>query len=110
VLFRSRVIEKIARYDEEAAEDLKRERIRRFNIDRAARQLVVKYVGRGHGPEELEEFILFGIRCRLAIATGWPSPPDISPNYYRRPPNTIKRQNPDEAEKSSPNKSTEEEG
>jgi hypothetical protein len=42
-----RTIEKIARYDAEAADDLKMERIRRFSIDNATRQLVVKYMRLG---------------------------------------------------------------
>ena len=98
-----RTIEKVARYDEEAADVLKMERIRRFDIDKATRQLVVKFARWGHKPEELEELILFGYRCILAIAGGWPCPPGISPRgYSHRPPNTIKKHNPDESENNSP--------
>jgi hypothetical protein len=98
-----RTIEKVARYDAEAADVLKLERIRRFDIDKATRQLVVKFARWGHKPEELEELILFGHRCRLAIALGWPCPPEISPkSYSHRPPNTIKKHNPDESENNSP--------
>ncbi|MGD0795713.1 MAG: hypothetical protein ABR958_09075 [Dehalococcoidales bacterium] len=98
-----RVIEKVARYDAEAADVLKMERIRRFSIDKATRQLVVKYMRLGLKPEELEEMILFGHHCRLAIAQGWPRPPEISPkSYSHRPPNTITKNNPDESENKSP--------
>ena len=95
-------IEKIARYDSEAADVLKTERIRRFNIDKAARQLVVKFISWGLEPEELEELILFGMRCKIAIAQGWPRPPDISPrNYFHHSNNTNKKHNPEEVKNNS---------
>jgi len=98
-----RTIEKVARYDAEAADVLKMERIRRFSIDKATRQLVVKYMRLGLKPEELEEMILFGHHCRLAIAQGWPRPPEISPkSYSHRPLDTITKHNPDESENKSP--------
>jgi hypothetical protein len=92
-----RTIEKVARYDTEAADDLKIERIRRFRIDRVTRQLVVKYMSLGLKPEELEEMILFGHQCILAVAQGWPRPPkNSSATFFRRPSNTIIKQNPDD--------------
>jgi len=101
-----RTIEKVARYDAEAAEVLKLERIRRFDIDRATRQLVVKFARWGHKPEELEELILFGHRCRLAIAQGKPYPPEISPkSYSHRSSNNAVNYNENESEDKSPEKS-----
>jgi hypothetical protein len=79
-------IEKITRYDSEAADVMKTERIRRFSIDKATRQLVLKYMRLGLKPDELDEMILFGHHCRLAIARGWPSPPEIFPNSSYHPP------------------------
>lgn len=87
-----RTIEKIDRYDAEAADILKMERARRFRIDRVTRQLVVKYMSLGLKPEELEEMILFGHQCRLAIAQGWPRPPKkSSPSFFHEPPNNINK-------------------
>lgn len=98
-----RTIEKVARYDAEAADVLKLERIRRLDIDKATRQLVEKFARWGHKPEELEELILFGHRCRLAIALGWPCPPEISSrSHSHRPPNNIHKHNPEESENNSP--------
>jgi hypothetical protein len=77
-----RTIEKVARYDTEASNDLKIERIRRFDIDKSARQLVIKFMRWGHKPEELEDLIIFGHRCKLAIALGWSPPPGISPRSF----------------------------
>jgi hypothetical protein len=100
-----RTIEKVARFDEEAADTLSRERIWRFDIDRATRQLVVKFTGRGIKPQDLEEMILFAYRCTQAIAGGWPCPPEISPRGYPdRPQNLNKKHNPDESESDSPDK------
>jgi hypothetical protein len=73
-----RTIEKVARYDEQAAEDMKMERIRRFSIEKATRQLVMKYCRLGVKPEELEDIIQFGYQCSLAIKRGWPCPPEVS--------------------------------
>ena len=74
-----RTLEKISRYDLQASDDLARERIRRSRIDRAARALVVKFIGRGYRPEDLEGLIILGARCRAAMANGWRSPPAASP-------------------------------
>lgn len=94
-----RTSEKIAVYDEHAANALTMERIRRLNIDKAVRQLVVKYLSRGRKLDELEELIIFGARCRWAIRQGWPMPPDIvSRRNAQQKPNPTKKQNPEETE------------
>jgi hypothetical protein len=81
-----RTIEKIARYDKEASEDLTTERLRRHRIDNAMRQLVVKF-GRWFHPEQLEELIDLGYRTKLAMAAGWPEPPDLlgGRSFWSRP-------------------------
>jgi hypothetical protein len=95
-----RTIEKVDRYDTEAAEVLKMERVRRFHIDKVTRQLVLKYMRLGLKPEELEEMILFGHQCVLAIAQGWPRPPkNPSATFFHQPTNTVTKQNPDDPEK-----------
>ena len=71
-----RTIEKIDRYDKQAGDDLEVERLRRHKIDSAMRQLVVKF-SRWFRPDQLEELIDLGYRTKLAIAAGWPAPPDI---------------------------------
>ena len=79
-----RTIEKIARYDKEAAEDLTTERLRRHRIDSAMRLLVVKF-SRWFRPEQLEELIDLGYRTKLAMAAGWPAPPDLLKGRSFRP-------------------------
>ena len=95
-----RTIEKVARYDEEAAETLRAQRIRCFDIDRAARQLVVKFAR--FRPEDLEKLVVFGYQCRLAVAAGWPPPPEVAPrSASHRPPGTVRRQQRDDAQNTS---------
>ena len=89
-----RTIEKITRYDKEASEFLTAERIRRFDIDKAARQLVIKFMAFGHKADELEELIMFGYRCEVAIRRGWPMPPEIpSRNNIPRSSDRERKQN-----------------
>jgi hypothetical protein len=73
----TRTIEKVDRYDKTAGDWLEAERMRRFSVDKAARQLVIKFMAFGHKADELEELIMFGYRCRVAIRRGWPMPPEI---------------------------------
>ena len=102
-----RTSEKIARYDEEVANDLRMERIRRFGIEKATRQLVMKFVSWGHKPEELEQLILLGNRCRWGITQGWPVPPDIPQGKHpQRPTNNVQKTNLGETEKGSEDDST----
>ena len=94
-----RTIEKIAVYDEQAASNLKIERIRRLNIEKATRRLVTKFVSSGFKPEDLEGLIVFGYRCQIAITRGWPEPPDVSSRRNgQQPPDSTKKQNPEETE------------
>jgi hypothetical protein len=98
-----RTIEKVARYDEEAAEVLKIERIRRLDIEKGARELIVKFARWGHKPRELEDLILLGYRYKLAIARGWPGlPGNFSGSYSHQSPNSLKQHNLDETENNSP--------
>lgn len=98
-------IEKVARYDAEAAATMKTVRIRRFSIDKATRQLVTKYMRWGLEPEELGDIIMFGYRCILAIKRGWPRPPEITDESYSHiPPNDVIKHNVDKSEDKSPEK------
>ena len=90
----TRTFEKIARYDEDAASQLRMERLRRFNIDKAVRQLAIRFISHGLSADELQELILLGMRCKSAAAQGWPMPPDIAPRRdNRQSPNIAKNQN-----------------
>lgn len=91
----TRTFEKIARYDEDAANHLRMERLRRFNIDKAVRQLAIRFISHGLSADELQELILLGMRCKSAAAAqGWPMPPDIAPRRdNRQSPNIAKNQN-----------------
>lgn len=96
-------IEKVSRYDAEAAATMKTARIRRFSIDKAAHQLVIKYMRLGLEPKELEEMIMFGYQCLLAAEKGWTHPPEASPKSYpHRPSNDTVNHNENESEDESP--------
>ncbi len=73
-------IEKVARYDADAAEVLKLERIRRFKIDKAVRKIVVNFIGRGIDVKDIPWLIDYGMRCMIAVARGEPIPTDLPPN------------------------------
>jgi hypothetical protein len=72
----TRTVEKISVYDQDMAQRLDAERIRRLEIDRAAHQIVVKFLRAGLKPEEIPWCIDYGMRCRLAVAQGKPIPKD----------------------------------
>ncbi|OGO22098.1 MAG: hypothetical protein A2144_05940 [Chloroflexi bacterium RBG_16_50_9] len=82
-----RTIEKISQYDEEMADLLDEERHRRFQIEKAVRQIVVDFVRSGLKTQEIPWLIDYGMRCRIAVACGRPVPTD-SPKegrYYNNP-------------------------
>jgi CMP-2-keto-3-deoxyoctulosonic acid synthetase len=74
-----RTIEKISRYDEEMADVLDRERSKRFQFEQEVRQITMKYYRPGTRPSELSWAIDYGLRCRIAVATGQPLPKDFPP-------------------------------
>jgi hypothetical protein len=69
-----RTIEKVARYDEETAEDMKIARIRRFEEDRVVRQLVADFVRKGMAPKYIAGYLIFGYLCFVAYINGEPMP------------------------------------
>ncbi len=69
-----RTIEKVARYDEETAEDMKLTRIRRFEEERVVRQLVVNFVRKGMKPKYMAGYLNFGYLCFNAYFDGQPIP------------------------------------
>jgi hypothetical protein len=72
----ARTIEKISTYDQDMADRLDAERIRRLEIDKAARQIVVNFIRAGLKPKDISWCIDYGMRCRLAVAHGKPIPKD----------------------------------
>ena len=72
----ARTVEKISAYDQDMAERLDVERKRRFEIDRAAHQIVVNFMRRGLAPKDIPWFIDYGLRCKVAVAQGKPIPRD----------------------------------
>jgi hypothetical protein len=74
-----RAIEKIGPYNREMADQMVQELRRRFEIDRAARQIVVRFIRVGVKPSEIVWAIDYGIRCRIAVAHGGPIPKDFPP-------------------------------
>jgi len=58
-----RTIEKISRYDADMADILDEERRRRFQIEKAVRELVTGFVRAGLKPEEIMWFVNYGIKC-----------------------------------------------
>ena len=73
-------MEKISAYDEDMARRLEVERIGRFEVDKAVRQIVLQYAKRGLKPQEISWFIDYGARCRVAIMRGQPIPTDEPPD------------------------------
>ncbi len=71
-----RTIEKISRYDKEMADLLDEERHRHFQIEKAVRQIVVRFIRSGLKPQEIPWLIDYGMRCRIAVARGRPVPTD----------------------------------
>jgi len=65
-----RTIEKISRYDADMADILDEERRRRFQIEKAVRQLVTGFVRAGLKPEEIIWFVNYGIKCWITVAGG----------------------------------------
>jgi hypothetical protein len=104
-----RTIEILSRYDEEAAGYLTEERNRRFLIEQGTRRLVVKF-SRWFKPRELEELIDIGYRTKVAMANGWPPPPNLAqyrPRPQRaRPDGDRQTQRPDDPEDSAGEKSS----
>jgi hypothetical protein len=73
-----RTIEKISRYDQEIADRLDGERLKRFEEERAVRQIVINFTRNGLKPRELSWLIDYGMRCRIAVASGFPLPKNMS--------------------------------
>ncbi len=71
-----RTIEKIGQYDQDMADILDQERHRRFQIDNAVRRIVLNFARAGLKPQEIEWYINYGMRCRIAVAHGQPVPTD----------------------------------
>jgi hypothetical protein len=69
-----RTIEKVARYDEETAEDMKITRIRRFEEERAVRQIVINFARRGMNPKYIAGYLSYGYLCFVAYFNGQPMP------------------------------------
>jgi hypothetical protein len=69
-----RTIEKVARYDEETAEDMKIARIRRFEEDRVVRQLVADFVRKGMKPKYMTGYLEYGYRCFVSYTNDQPMP------------------------------------
>jgi hypothetical protein len=74
-----RTIEKISRYDEEMANVLDLERQQRFQFEKAVGQIVIKYYRAGIKTSEIDWAIDYGMRARVAAATGRPLPTDLPP-------------------------------
>lgn len=72
----ARTVEKISAYDQDMADRLDAERIRRLEIDKAVYQIVVNFVRRGLKPREIPWMIDYAMRCRVAVAQGKPIPED----------------------------------
>jgi hypothetical protein len=70
----TRTLEMIGRVDPEMANNLDKERSRRWAVDNAVRQIVASFVRRGLKPEEIPGLIDYGFRCRAAMAKGLPIP------------------------------------
>jgi hypothetical protein len=101
-----RTIEKVARYDEEASEMLNTQRIIPFDIDKSAHLLAAKFMRWGRQPQELEELILIGHYCKMAMAQGWSAPPGFSSgSYSHRPSNSVNKQQPDDPQNNPPEQS-----
>lgn len=66
--------EKLARYDEEAADALRRDMMRRLNIDRTVRQVVEGFVKEGMAPRDIRGYILYGYMCLMAVTHHRPIP------------------------------------
>jgi hypothetical protein len=75
-----RTIEKISRFDQDAADVLDEERHQRFQVEAAVRQIVLKFARAGVRPAEMAWAIDYGIRCRSAIIRGQPVPKDMPPD------------------------------
>jgi hypothetical protein len=67
-------LKKISAYDQDMANRMDEERIRRFDIDRATRQIVMNFIRVGLKPNEIPWYIDYGMRCRLAVMHGKPIP------------------------------------
>jgi hypothetical protein len=72
----ARTIEKISVYDQNMAERLDEERLRRLDIDRTVRQIVVGYIRRGVDPKEISYLLDYGLRCKMAMSRGRQFPPE----------------------------------
>jgi hypothetical protein len=104
-----RTVEKLDRYDKDASEMLGREMDRRFQLDLAAHRIVMKF-SRWFKPRELEELIDVGYRAKVAMANGWPAPPNLTEYRVRpqraRPDGDRQTQRPDYPEDSAGEKSS----
>jgi hypothetical protein len=76
-----RTIEKINWYDEEMAKELNEERLRRFEIERTVRQIVVDFARKGMKPKDMPLYLEYGYRCFVAVVNGRPVPRAPVPTY-----------------------------
>jgi hypothetical protein len=72
----ARTIEKISAYDQDMAQRLNEERIRRLEMEKAARQIVMNFIRAGLKPKDISWCIDYGMRCRVAVTQGKPIPKD----------------------------------
>jgi hypothetical protein len=72
----ARTTEKIRAYDQDMADRLDAERIRRLEIDKAVNRIVINFIRTGLEPQELPWLIGYGLRCRVAVKQGKPIPTD----------------------------------
>jgi hypothetical protein len=83
-----RTIEKLSWYDEELAEQMQKERLAQFEVDRVVRRLVVDFARRGMNPKYMPYYLDYGYRCFFAVIRGSPipKPPERMPGRESRRP------------------------
>jgi hypothetical protein len=79
-----RTIEKFSWYDEELAKELNEERLRRFEIERTVRQIVVDFARRGMKPKDMPLYLDYGYRCFTAAVNDRPVPRAPAPMPWSR--------------------------
>jgi hypothetical protein len=75
----ARTIEKFNFYDEQLAKDLNEQRLWRFDVESAVRQIVIDFTRKGLKPRDIGWYIDYGYRCFAAVLRGRPVPKDIPP-------------------------------
>jgi hypothetical protein len=74
----ARTVEKLSFYDEQLAKDLNEQRIWRFGIESAVREIVMDYVRKGMKPNDVPRYVDYGHRCAVAVLDGQPLPRDFA--------------------------------